>query len=108
MTSEARKEGFCWVVLGRNPPEIASWERGEWRLAGNPKPWHPEAVTVVSDRLVFTPRLKPGADRMIFHIRPFPDDEWPDWSPRLGMRHSLCMRSRSSPSSPRWQLSFGW
>ena len=25
-----REEGFYWVVLGRNPPEIAYWERGEW------------------------------------------------------------------------------
>ena len=29
-TTEARSEGFYWVVLGRNPPEIAYWERGEW------------------------------------------------------------------------------
>jgi hypothetical protein len=53
--------GFYWVVLGRNPPEIAYWERGEWWLAGDPKPWQPEAVTVVSDRLVFKPRLVPVA-----------------------------------------------
>ena len=45
-TTEAREEGFYWVVLGRNPPEIAYSERGEWWLAGDPKPWHPEAVTV--------------------------------------------------------------
>jgi hypothetical protein len=25
-----REEGFYWVVLGQNPPEIAYWERGEW------------------------------------------------------------------------------
>jgi hypothetical protein len=25
---ETREEGFYWVVLGRNPPEIAHWERG--------------------------------------------------------------------------------
>jgi hypothetical protein len=41
--------------------EIAYWKRGEWWLAGDPKPWHPEAVTVVSDRLVFKPRLVPVA-----------------------------------------------
>ena len=58
-TTEVRQEGFYWVILGQNPPEIAYWERGEWWLAGDPKPWHPEAVTVVSDRLVFRPRLKP-------------------------------------------------
>jgi hypothetical protein len=58
-TTEARLEGFYWVILGRNPPEIAYWERGEWWLAGDPKPWHPEAVTVVSERLVFKPRMKP-------------------------------------------------
>jgi hypothetical protein len=60
-TTEARMEGFYWVVLGKNPPEIAYWERGEWWLAGNPKPWQPEAVTVASDRLVFKPRLVPVA-----------------------------------------------
>jgi hypothetical protein len=27
--------------------------------SGDPKPWPPEAVTVVSDRLVFRPRLAP-------------------------------------------------
>ena len=35
--------------------------KGEWWLAGDPKPWHPEAVTVVSERLVFKPRLAPVA-----------------------------------------------
>jgi hypothetical protein len=25
---KAREEGFYWVVLGQNPPEIAYWERG--------------------------------------------------------------------------------
>ena len=60
-TTEARPEGFYWVVLGQNPPEIAYWERGEWWLAGDPKPWQPEAVTVASDRLVFKPRLAPVA-----------------------------------------------
>jgi hypothetical protein len=28
-------------------------------VAGDPKPWNPEAVTVVSDRLVFNPQLAP-------------------------------------------------
>ena len=42
--------------LGQDPPEIAYWERGDggW-LAGDPKPWQPEAVTVASDRLVAKP-----------------------------------------------------
>ena len=60
-TTEVRQEGFYWVILGQNPPEIAYWERGEWWLAGDSKPWHPEAVTVVSDRLVFRPCLTPVA-----------------------------------------------
>ena len=59
-TTEARPEGFYWVVLGRNPPEIAYWERGEWWLAGDPKPWRQEAVAVASERLVFKPRLSAG------------------------------------------------
>ncbi len=29
-TTEAREEGFYWIILGQNPPEIAYWERGEW------------------------------------------------------------------------------
>jgi hypothetical protein len=60
-TTEARLGGFYCVILGHNPPEIAYWERGEWWLAGDSKPWQPEAVTVVSDRLVFKPRLAPVA-----------------------------------------------
>ena len=59
--TKARLEGLYWVILGKNPPKIAYWERGEWWLAGDLKPWHLEAVTVVSDRLVFKPRLVPVA-----------------------------------------------
>jgi hypothetical protein len=33
-TIEAREEGFYWVILGQNSPEIAYWERGEWWLCG--------------------------------------------------------------------------
>jgi len=32
----AREEGFYWVILGQNPPEIAYWERGEWWLSSEP------------------------------------------------------------------------
>jgi hypothetical protein len=60
-TTEARQEGSYWVILGQNPPEIAYWERGQWWLAGHSRPWHQEAVTVVSERLVFTPRPAPVA-----------------------------------------------
>ena len=35
-TTEARPDGFYWVMLGKNPPEIAYWERDEWWLAGDP------------------------------------------------------------------------
>ena len=49
----AREEGFYWVVLGQNPPEIAYWERGEWWLAGDARPWQPAAANVLSDELVF-------------------------------------------------------
>jgi hypothetical protein len=44
-TTAAREEGFYWVMLGNNPPEIAYWERGEWWLAGNARPWQAEAVS---------------------------------------------------------------
>jgi hypothetical protein len=50
----AREEGFYWVVLGQNPPEIAYWERGGGSA------WQPEAVTVASDRLV-------GSGGMIYY-----------------------------------------
>jgi len=41
-TTEARLEGFYWVILGQNPPEIAYWERGEcgWRR------WHQRTAHV--------------------------------------------------------------
>ncbi len=58
--TEAREEGFYWATLGQNPPEIAYWERGEWWLAGDARPWKAEAA-VVSDRLVVKPRLAPVA-----------------------------------------------
>jgi hypothetical protein len=48
-------------VLGQNPPEVARWKRGEWRLCGEDHPRRPDSVTVVSDRLVFRPRLAPVA-----------------------------------------------
>ena len=57
----AWQQGFYWVVLGQNPPEVAYWERGEWWLCGEDRPWQPEAVNVVSNRLVFRPRLFPVA-----------------------------------------------
>ena len=47
----AREEGFYWVELGQNPPEIAYWERGEWWLAGDARPWQPDAVNALSDML---------------------------------------------------------
>ena len=57
----AWEEGFYWVVLGQNPPEIAYWERGEWWLCGEDRPWQPDAVTVASERLIYRPRLAPVA-----------------------------------------------
>ena len=49
------------------PPEIAYWERGEWWLAGDARPWQPDAVNVLSDKLVFTPRLTSVAGRDLWH-----------------------------------------
>jgi hypothetical protein len=55
-------------VLGQHPPEIAYWERGEWWLAGDDaRPWQPDAVNVLSDKLVFRPRLTPAAGRDVWH-----------------------------------------
>jgi hypothetical protein len=47
--------------MKRWPPEIAYWERGEWWLAGNARPWQPDGVNVLGDKLVFKPRLTPVA-----------------------------------------------
>ena len=58
---EVREEGFYWVALGQNPPEVAYWERAEWWLRGNDQRWQPDAVTVMSDRIVLRPRLSPIA-----------------------------------------------
>ena len=66
-TTEVRQEGFYWVILGQNPPEIAYWERGEWWLAGDARPWQPDAVNVLSDKLMFRPRLTPVAGRAPWH-----------------------------------------
>jgi hypothetical protein len=35
---EPQEEGFYWVVVGQNPPEIAYRERGEWLLCGQEHP----------------------------------------------------------------------
>jgi hypothetical protein len=55
-TTEVRQEGFYWVILGQNPPETPTGSAGNGGLAGEPR-----AVTVVSERLVFKPRLAPVA-----------------------------------------------
>jgi len=51
------------------PPEIAYWERGEWWLAGDARPWQPDAANVLSDKLVFRPRLTPVAGCDVWHPR---------------------------------------
>ena len=56
-----RDEGYYWVVLGQNPPEVGYWQGGEWWLCGNARPCQDDAVTVVSDRLTYRPRLTPVA-----------------------------------------------
>jgi hypothetical protein len=32
------EEGYHWVILGQNPPEIALWQGGECWLCGNARP----------------------------------------------------------------------
>ena len=51
-SDEARDEGFYWVVLAPNPPEIAYWQRGEWWLAGDPRPGRGGTAISASPRLV--------------------------------------------------------
>ena len=64
----AREEGR--LLLGDARPEPAGdrhWERGEWWLAGDAKPWQPDAVDVLSDKLVFKPLPTPVAGRDPWH-----------------------------------------
>ena len=46
-----RPEGYYWVRLGQNPPEVACWQGGEWWLCRNDRPWQADAVTVLSSSL---------------------------------------------------------
>ena len=39
-----RAEGFYWVVLGQNPPEIAYWERGSGGSPETPSPGSPRPL----------------------------------------------------------------
>ena len=87
----AREEGFYWVVLGHNSPEIAYWERGEWWLAGDARPRRPDTVTVLSDKLVFNPRPTP-AGRNLWHpcrVRRGPQED----------RHRSMKRPRNVPAT---------
>jgi hypothetical protein len=52
-----RPEGYYWVRLGQNPPEVAYWQGGEWWLCGNDRPWEADAVTVLSRRLAVLSEL---------------------------------------------------
>ena len=58
----ARKASTGW-----RSASIAYWECGEWWLAGDARPWRPAAVNVLSDKLVFRPRLTPVAGRDLWH-----------------------------------------
>ena len=43
------------MILGQHPPEIAYWGARGMVVGGRGEAGHPEALTVVSDRLVFKP-----------------------------------------------------
>ena len=51
-----RGKGFYWVGARSEPARGRLLGTGGWWLAGDAKPWQPEAVTVVSGRLIFRPR----------------------------------------------------
>jgi hypothetical protein len=53
-----REPGFYWVRVGRDAPEIAAFRNGRWWCCGLADPWPPNAVTVLSDRLVMRPDLR--------------------------------------------------
>lgn len=99
-TTEAREEGFYWVILGQNPPEIAYWERGEWWLAGDPK-------TVAArggnrrQRSAGVQAAIGASGMMVRSGWRYHDDDWPERCPFPRMQSRL-------PSVGRWPLWFCW
>ena len=63
--SSPMQDGLMWRCAACGERNFNHYENcvscGRARLAGDPKLWQPEAVTVVSDRLVFKPRPVPVA-----------------------------------------------
>ena len=61
--SSPMQDGLMWRCAACGERNFNHYENcvscGRARLAGDPKLWQPEAVTVVSDRLVFKPRPVP-------------------------------------------------
>ena len=68
-TSRARTGSACCFdreVTARDNKRLGR-RLGEWWLAGDARPWQPAAVNVLSDKLVFRPRLTPAAGRAPRH-----------------------------------------
>jgi hypothetical protein len=62
----AREEGFYWVgCSAKTRRRSPTWERGEWWLASDARPGQPDAVSVLSDKLVFRLRLTRIAGREV-------------------------------------------
>ena len=76
------------LLLGGARPEPAGDRllgRGEWWLAGDARPWQPDAVSVLSDKLVFRPRVTPVAGCDLWHrVMGPPGDLWEPISGRIG------------------------
>ena len=86
------------MVLGQNPPEIAYWERGQWWLCGEDRPWQPEAVTVASNRARIQTPPGSGAYATIWRRGWTPDRQSPtgrNMLARNSFNHGSAARSIS-------------
>ena len=55
---DPREDGFYWVRVGQNQPEIGCWQRHEWWFCGDDRSWRSGAVEVLSERLERRPAYR--------------------------------------------------
>jgi hypothetical protein len=92
------------LLLGGARPEPAGDRllgRGEWWLAGDARPWQPDAVSVLSDKLVFRPRTPVAGCDLWHRVMGPPSDLWepnfwPNWTPH----HTSAVREDGDSSHP--------
>jgi hypothetical protein len=97
---EVREEGFYWVALGQNPPEVAYWERAEWWLCGEGRP----VAARGGDGREGTARVQAPAVSGGLMLRWGQIDDWPSAVPgslgsavSLSPQHTPRSRAQSGP-----------